>query len=193
MPLSIENITKSFGEKAVLRGVSHVFPERGAALLGGPSGCGKTTLLRILMGLETADSGSVHVPPGAKIAAVFQEDRLIAHMNAPANIRLACHGAQEREIGEALAELGLEGSLQSPVKSFSGGMRRRVAIARAVLAQPDLLYLDEPFTGLDEQAREVAAGFILRHMRGGLIVIVTHDKEEAQLLRCSDRLILGEG
>ncbi len=189
MPLAIQNLCKSFGEKKVLRGISHVFPEKGACMVGGPSGCGKTTLLRILMGIEQADSGEIHMPAGAKIAAVFQEDRLIAHYTAAANIRLTSSCSQ-REIDEALGILGLSADQNKPVREFSGGMQRRVAIARAVLHRPDVLFLDEPFTGLDENMRETAAKFIVENMRGGLIVVVTHDREEAKLLGCTDELSL---
>lgn len=193
MPLAIKELKKSFGEKKVLHGVSHVFPEKGASLIGGPSGCGKTTLLRILLGLETPDGGEVHMPQGAKVAAVFQEDRLVMHMSAQGNIALACPKCSAEEITSALETLGLDGNNQEPVRRYSGGMRRRVAIARAVLAAPDILFLDEPFTGLDEQTRAKAAAYIKERMKDGLIVLVTHDSDEAQLLGVSDRLSLSEG
>ena len=193
MPLKVENLTKSFGEKAVLRGVSHTFPEKGAAYLGGPSGCGKTTLLRILMGLEKKDGGSVSFPEKSRIAAVFQEDRLISHMTATENIRLTCPERTIDEIACVLKELGLDPLSADPVRSYSGGMQRRVAIARAVLARPDILFLDEPFTGLDERIREKAANLIRENMQNGLIVVVTHDTDEARLLSCTDSLSLGEG
>lgn len=193
MPLEIRKICKRYGEKQVLRGVSHVFPQRGASLVSGPSGCGKTTLLRILLSLETADSGEVNMPSGAKIAAVFQEDRLIMHMSALGNLALACPERTQEEMISVLSSLGLDGRSPAPVREYSGGMRRRVAIARAVLAKPDILFLDEPFTGLDEQTREHAAKIVRRELSGGLIVVVTHDMDEAALLGCSDRLSLGEG
>ena len=192
MPLAIKQLTKSFGEKHVLRGVSHVFPEKGASLIGGPSGCGKTTLVRILLGLETPDGGEVHLPQGAKVAAVFQEDRLVMHMSAQGNIALACPKCSAEEIENVLDMLGLDGENNEPVRRYSGGMRRRVAIARAVLAAPDILFLDEPFTGLDEGTREKAAAYIRDKMKRGLIVLVTHDADEAQLLGVSDTLILTE-
>ena len=193
MPLAIKDLKKSFGEKKVLRGVSHVFPEKGASLIGGPSGCGKTTLLRILLGLEMPDGGEVHLPQGAKVAAVFQEDRLIAHMSAQGNIALACPECSAEEIASALETLGLDAKSNEPVRRYSGGMCRRVAIARAVLAMPDILFLDEPFTGLDEQTREKVAAYIKEKMKDGLIVLVTHDFDEAHLLGVSDRLGLSEG
>ena len=192
MPLAIRELAKSFGDKKVLRGVSHVFPEKGASLIGGPSGCGKTTLLRILLGLEKADGGEIHMPDRASAAAVFQEDRLIMHMSALGNLALACPRCSESDMLCALSSLGLDGASKEPVRRYSGGMRRRVAIARAVLAGPDILFLDEPFTGLDEETREKAARFIKNGMKSGLIVLVTHDMDEAALLGVGDRLILTE-
>jgi len=193
MPLTIENLSKSFGDKRVLQSVSHVFPDRGAALVSGPSGCGKTTLLRILLGLETPDGGSVRLPENACIAAVFQEDRLIAHYTAQQNIRLACPHCDQADIDRTLSALGLDPASTDPVRKYSGGMQRRAAIARAVCARPSVLFLDEPFTGLDEHARAKAASLIRSSMTEGLIVVVTHDHDEAGLLGCTDRLILGEG
>lgn len=190
MPLAVEKLCKSYGGKTVLRNVTHTFPERGTAMIGGPSGCGKTTLMRILLGLEQPDSGRIHGKEGAFACAVFQEDRLIAHMTAAGNIALACPRCSREEIHAALAGLGLDPSSEKSVRAYSGGMQRRVAIARAVLAQPDILFLDEPFTGLDDAARENAAAFIRERMQGGLIVVITHDAGEARLLGCSDTLLL---
>lgn len=189
MPLAVQDLTKRYGDKLVLSRLTHVFPEKGAAMIGGPSGCGKTTLLRILMGLETADSGTVLLPEGAKIAAAFQEDRLISHYTPRQNIALVTSCPQEA-VEDSLLSLGLLAEADTPVDTFSGGMRRRVALARAVLTRPDILFLDEPFAGLDDAMRREASALILRSMQNGLILVVTHDEEDAQLLHCTDRLLL---
>ncbi len=190
MPLAIREISKSFGEKAVLRGVSHVFPERGASAISGPSGCGKTTLLRILLGLEEPDGGEAHIPKGAKRAAVFQEDRLIPHLSAAANIALVAPDLPAGEIAALLEAVGLDASEKQRVAKYSGGMRRRVALVRALAVRPDILFLDEPFTGLDDAVKEKCAALTRERMRGGLIVVVTHDGDEAALLGCTDMLRL---
>lgn len=132
----------------------------------------------------------MHLPEGAKIAAVFQEDRLVMHMSAAANLKLVCPQETDARIAELLNELGLDGASSAPVRSYSGGMRRRAAIARAVLTKPDILFLDEPFTGLDEDVRRVSARCIREEMKNGLIVVVTHDMDEAELLGVNDRLSL---
>ena len=190
MPLAVRDIHKSYAEKHVLRGVSHVFPEKGTSAVSGPSGCGKTTLLRILLGLEAPDAGEVILPPAAKMAAVFQEDRLIMHMTATANVALAAPKLSTVEIASLLSDVGLDSGEKQPVAKYSGGMRRRVALARALAVRPDILCLDEPFTGLDDAVKERCAHLTLDRMRDGLIVVVTHDGDEARLLGCSDSLIL---
>ena len=103
-------------------------------------------------------------------------------MTALQNLALVAGKASRAQLREHLIRLGLNAEADKRVSAFSGGMRRRVAIARAIVYQPDALLLDEPFTGLDEEMRERTAQYILAHMRGKDIAIVTHDKEEARLL-----------
>ena len=144
MDIRIENICKAYGEKQVLAGFSHIFPEGKTTCIFGPSGCGKTTLLRLIAGLALPDSGAIAGAEGKKISAVFQEDRLFLELSAERNILLTAKSGFTRADARALlAELGLEAEA-APVRSFSGGMRRRVAIARALAAEYDLLLLDEP-------------------------------------------------
>lgn len=177
----INALSKSFGEKKVLDCFSAVFPEGEVTCIMGQSGCGKTTLLNILMGLLSADSGTIQGLPG-RISAVFQEDRLCEDFSALRNVRLVTGKAvSDGQIIDCLEALGLVGSLNCPVRELSGGMKRRVAIARALLAGGELLILDEPFKGLDEDTRRNAAAQILHRAEGRTIIMVTHDPDEAQL------------
>ena len=189
MDLVISHVYKDFGRGPLLRDVSLTVRQGETVCLMGPSGLGKTTLLRCVAGLERPDSGTVEGLAGKRLTAVFQEDRLCGVFSAVANVRLATGRAlPEAEILRHLEELGLARSARRPVSQLSGGMRRRVAIARAVCAGPRLLLLDEAFKGLDDQCRRDTVAYIRRHTPGASLLCVTHDPEEAALLggRCLD-------
>lgn len=184
--MKIQHLCKSFDGKMVLDHVSLTLESGGTACLMAPSGRGKTTLLRCIAGLETPDSGQITDLP-ERIAYAFQEDRLCDGFSAVDNIRLVTGKALgEGEIRRHLEELGLAGSLDQPVRELSGGMRRRVVISRAVCFGADLLLLDEPFKGLDDEARQQTADYILRHRGAAAILCVTHDREDAAALGGAD-------
>ena len=184
--MKIQHLCKSFDGKVVLDHVSLTLESGGTACLMAPSGRGKTTLLRCIAGLETPDGGQITDLP-ERIAYVFQEDRLCDGFSAVDNIRLVTGKALgEGEIRRHLEELGLAGSLDQPVRELSGGMRRRVVISRAVCFGADLLLLDEPFKGLDDEARQQTADYILRHRGAAAILCVTHDREDAAALGGAD-------
>lgn len=184
--MKIQHLCKSFDGKMVLDHVSLTLESGGTACLMAPSGRGKTTLLRCIAGLEAPDSGQITDLP-ERIAYVFQEDRLCDGFPAVDNIRLVTGKALgEGEIRRHLEELGLAGSLDQPVRELSGGMRRRVVISRAVCFGADLLLLDEPFKGLDDEARQQTADYILRHRGAAAILCVTHDREDAAALGGAD-------
>lgn len=175
--MELKHISKSFGEKAVLRDLSYAFPV-GITCVLGPSGCGKTTLLRILSGLEAPTAGEILGLEGKKISAVFQEDRLFENLTAEKNVLLtARHGFTRADAQALLASLGLNDGA-ARVRTMSGGMRRRVAVARALAADFDLLLLDEPCTGLDGETRENVLRIIRSACAGKTAVCVTHDPED---------------
>ena len=177
------HIQKELGGKKILSDVSLVMEEGGVYCLMGPSGIGKTTLLSILMGLMKPDKGTLAGFSGARISAVFQEDRLLEEENAVENVALVCDNKADRTKAEALLSELLPGERwEKPVGAYSGGMKRRVALCRAVAHPSDLLLLDEPFTGLDRKSREMAAAFLLRHRNGRTVLAVTHQPEDVQLL-----------
>lgn len=161
--ITIKSLNKSFGDKAVLRDFNAAFRAGKITCIMGSSGCGKTTLLNILMGLINADSGEIIGIPD-KISAVFQEDRLCEDFTAVSNIRAVTgKGVPVTEIEKHLTDLGLADSMYMPVNKLSGGMKRRVAIARAVLYNPELIILDEAFKGLDTATKKLTMDYLLKH------------------------------
>ncbi len=179
--VSIElcQISKTFGEKKVLNTFSLLLPEGQTCCIMGPSGAGKTTLLRILMGLETADSGELHGIEGRRLSAVFQEDRLCENLSLRANIHLVCPHLAKTQLAQALEAVGLAQAAAQPVRELSGGMRRRAALVRALLADWDFLLMDEPFQGLDAQLKQDVIAYTRRMISGKTVLMVTHDAQEA--------------
>ena len=175
MELQVEHLCKRYGENAVLDDIS--FTARvGVTRLLGPSGIGKTTLLRVLLGLETPDSGTVN---GDKFrwTAVFQENRLLEGLDAEGNLRFVLGANYNAAAAQALLEeLGLGDVGKKKVRDYSGGMQRRLALARALLAPSDALSLDEPFTGLDAENREAAMRAILRAAETKIVLLSTHEE-----------------
>lgn len=186
MSITLSHVWKSYGTLQVLRDVTFSLSDGKIVCLTAPSGRGKTTLLRLLLGLEQPDWGQITGLDGVRLSAVFQEDRLLDGLSAAENLRFVLGRAFDEDAAQVLLkELGLGDCDGKPVGAFSGGMRRRVALARALSVRFDLLILDEPFTGLDEHAKRAAAACILRRRRGKTTVLVSHDPSEALLLGAS--------
>ena len=179
--LILEHIEKSYGDRLVLRDFSARFPAGRCTCIMGPSGCGKTTLLRLILGLELLDKGTIRgrLFP---MSAVFQENRLFEDFSALTNAALVCPRTARQEAARHLTALGLKDSLSLPVRALSGGMKRRVAIARAVLAPGELVILDEPFTGLDQGTKEIVLDYLKEHTQGRTLLLVTHAPEERDAL-----------
>ena len=176
--IEVVSLFKSFGNHAVFQNFSANFPAGSITCIMGPSGCGKTTLLRLLLGLEEPDSGKIM---GANVpkAAVFQENRLFEDFSPVSNVAAVLPGRSNPDlISITLSALGLGGNLNAPVRNLSGGMKRRVALVRAMLAPASLVVLDEPFTGLDEEAKQRAMLFVKEHAQRKTILLVTHDPIE---------------
>ena len=180
--IELVGICKAYGDKRVLGGLDLILAEGEITALMGASGRGKTTVLRILMGLERADSGEILGMEDVRVSAVFQEDRLLERLTAEGNLRFVAEGEEQlREIPALLSELGLGGETEAAA-TFSGGMKRRLAIARALLADYDLLVLDEPFRGLDEGTKAITMETVRRRSAGKTVLLVTHDEDEAKAL-----------
>jgi NitT/TauT family transport system ATP-binding protein len=184
MAITLRGVSKRFGDKIVLADFSCDFPSTGCVALMGPSGCGKTTLLRLLAGLETPDAGEITLPPNAKLAYLFQEDRLVPALTAKGNVMAVLHHsdkATELLAERWLARVGLAGEEIAYPQDLSGGMKRRVAIARVLAFGGELLLLDEPFRGLDRETKSRMQELLLTgyDARRRLTILVTHDEEEA--------------
>lgn len=176
MSIKIKNITKSYGGKTVLDNLSFEIPDSGIFGIFGPSGCGKTTLLRILCGLEEADSGEIH--DAGSFSVVFQEDRLMPSMTALENVSAV---SDEKIAKEWLEKVGLGESFGKYPRELSGGMSRRVAIARAFAFDADALILDEPFKGLEAELKESIAELICEYAQKRPVILVTHDEQLKKL------------
>lgn len=196
MGIELHNVTKSFGQKLMLQAFSHSFPNSGTIALLGPSGCGKTTLLRLIAGLELPDSGSILMPPHSKLSMMFQEDRLLDSVDVFTNVLavLPGKGAQSRQLAwDCLARCGLEQAGEQYPTQLSGGMRRRVALARAMAFGGNILLLDEPFKGLDVETKKQVQGFVFDPplAKGRMTLLITHDIDEARAV--ADTILFLDG
>lgn len=195
--LIIRELCKSYDGRKILDSLSMEFCSGSTYCLMGASGTGKTTLLRILLGLEQADSGQILLQTGSdpghpqdavpdtdhQLVAVFQEDRLCETFSAVDNVMLAAGKLLKREDAcRELCRLLPEESITRPVSTLSGGMKRRVAILRALLAPSCGILMDEPFTGLDEDTRQLVIDYIKEKTAGKLLIVVTHQEEDVAAL-----------
>ena len=202
MELIVDSVSHDFGDLPVLRGVSfRVAPGEILALVG-PSGCGKSTLLAIVGGLLAPQSGGVATagaPPAESfnpLTFVFQDFALLPWRSVADNVAFALEhvrltSAERRDIvADALRRTGLADFGDAYPKQLSGGMRQRVGIARALAVRPELLLMDEPFSALDAQTRDLLIEDFVRLMSGDRMgaVYVTHNLEEAA--RLADRVVV---
>lgn len=180
--MKLHNVSKSFDGKSVLKNFSLEIQDGETVLISGVSGRGKTTLLRLMMGLILPDEGEVDDIPRS-IAAVFQEDRLPNDFTPYVCVKMtAPHVVSGATVLNHLSEVGLADCTDKPVSQLSGGMRRRVAIARAIVCDALTVFLDEPFTGLDRETKLKTIDYIKKYTQGKTLIVVSHDDEDASLL-----------
>ena len=184
--ISVSNITVCFAEKTVLDGFSLAVPEQGITALSGPSGCGKTTLLRVLAGLQKPQAGTASLP--GPVSLLFQEDRLLPWRTVGQHITDVLPKARRGEAGRWLELVELAGEQARYPAQLSGGMGRRLALARCLACGGALLLLDEPFAGVDAQR----AGRILARIRALATPVLLTSHQEAVHSRC-DRVVALEG
>ncbi len=203
----IENLSKSFDDKEIIRNFTYTFEAGSATCIMGPSGIGKTTVLNIIMGLERADSGNVVISDESGdsaladnkstfacqkniFGAVFQENRLIEGLSAIDNVRLVINTKEKRSvviqnIKNDLSMILPPDSLDTDVRFLSGGMKRRVAVARAMNADSDIVLMDEPFAGLDEENKRHVIEYINIKRKDKTLIAVTHDNNDAAALNAN--------
>lgn len=179
MSVTLENVSRQFDGRQVLQHVSLTLPQRGAVCFFGPSGCGKTTLLRLICGLDKPDAGRVLGTEGLRFSCHFQEDRLLPWYTAEENLRLAVENPREW-----LEKVQLTDAVGLYPHELSGGMRRRVSLARALGHEGDVLVLDEPVRELDEATAEAMLALIEQSIGDRLLILVTHDRSQAEKLGC---------
>lgn len=202
--IEVKDLRKSFGSLEALRGVSFTVPTHGVFCILGPNGAGKTTLIRILTTITRPDSGGVKIfgeniqthalEIRNRIGIVAQDNHFDNYLSVWDNLMLHAklHGlsamAAKTRITELLESVGLQGRSQSVPNTLSGGMQRRVALIRALIHQPDLLFLDEPTTGLDPQARREIWDTVVSIKHKTTVILTTHYMEEADFL--SDAILM---
>ncbi|CAH0346537.1 ABC transporter ATP-binding protein [Bacillus sp. CECT 9360] len=204
--MRVENLTKVYSSDAkevvALQDIDFTVQKGEFISVVGPSGCGKTTLLEILSGLRTPTSGSVKIQgeavtgPQKSIGIVFQEESTFPWRTVQENVEfgLQMQGKPKSEYRKKAREMielvGLKGFENSYPYELSGGMRQRVAIARTLVTQPEIVVMDEPFGALDEQTRLILGGELLKivEQTKATVVLVTHSIQEAALL--SDKIVV---
>ncbi len=168
--LECKHVDLSYGDKIVLEDFNASYDRERIYYLTWPSGAGKTTLIRLLCGLEKPNKGSI-VRRGL-VSCQFQEDRLCEDYSAVRNVEMIL-GNREKSVNSLLKLLARE-DIDKPVKQLSGGMKRRVSLVRAVEADSDYLFLDEPYTGMDLETREAAKKYIQDNKRDRILIIAAH-------------------
>ena len=199
--IQLSGVSKRFATGLLaVSGVDLTVEASEIAAVIGPSGCGKSTVLRLIAGLDTPTSGSVHVAerrvegPTRSVGVVFQEPRLMPWLTVERNVSFGLHGVETAgPVAEALARVGLEDFADALPKELSGGMAQRTAIARALVTKPPVLLLDEPFSSLDAFTRIDLQEHLLEvwGWYRPTMFLVTHDIDEALVL--ADRVIVFGG
>lgn len=186
--IKLEHVRAGYEDKLVLDDFSFTLPQGGVTVLAGPSGCGKTTLLRLLAGLETPQGGTIQGIDPKHTAVLFQEDRLFPHRTVTQHLTDVLPRERRDEAARWLAFAELSEEAHDLPGQLSGGMCRRLALARALALGGDLYLLDEPFTGIDLPRRRR----LMESLRGlgAPVVLVSHEPEVAEL---ADHVIVLDG
>ena len=185
--LELKNVEYEILRDKVVRNFNLKVEKGEVVTLFGPSGCGKTTILRLISGLNEPRKGEIF-NKFKKMTYFFQENRLLTWKNALENVLLVMDKADQNSVLKLFAKVGLsqKDALKYP-NELSGGMRQRVAFVRAIVTKPDLLLMDEPFSGLDYDMKEILIDIVSQRVGEGMsIILVTHDRMEA--VKMSNRI-----
>ena len=186
--IECRDLCLSFEGRVILNKVSFSLPDAGVFALMGSSGIGKSSLLKILSGLLAPDSGTIRGLDNLRVGILFQEDRLLPWHTALKNVMLAMEHPSQEEARILLDALEIGDSADAYPAVLSGGMKRRAALARAIAFSPDVLLLDEPFTGIDEQIKGRISPFIQKS--APLIIFSTHNLQDADMMGAMNILTL---
>lgn len=185
--LKIKDLSFSYGSQKIIDNLSLSLPQNGVFAIMGPSGCGKSTLFSLIAGLEAPDSGVIELGTDS-IAFSFQDARLLPWLTAAENVDFVLGGkktASERA-REALSEVGLGEDADKYPDELSGGMQKRVSLARAFVRESDFILLDEPMNGLDAETKKIIIKKIKNIGKSALVLLITHDVNEAE--QCADAI-----
>ncbi len=186
--ISLKNISKSYDEK-IIENLSLDFKKGETTAILGPSGIGKTTLINIITGLDKDFFGDILGIENKKISVVFQENRLLENFSAMENIKVV--NSNEKECFKYAKELGVEEFLEKPVFQLSGGMKRRVALARAFAYNGDVIVMDEPFKGIDVVMKKNIISNVKKLLKDKTCIFITHEISEAADM--ADRIVILKG
>ncbi|GGW22887.1 spermidine/putrescine ABC transporter ATPase [Gemmobacter lanyuensis] len=207
--LEVQSLSRTFGGRPVVDGVSLTIAAGQVTCLLGPSGCGKSTTLRMIAGVDTPDAGHIRIdgaevcgpglslPPEARgVGLMFQDFALFPHLTVAQNVAFGLRGdreAKSRRVGELLDRVNLSGYGAKHPHELSGGEQQRVALARALAPRPRIMLMDEPFSGLDNRLRDGIRDTTLEVLKeeGAAVLLVTHEPDEA--LRMADEIALMRG
>ncbi|MFI3226103.1 MAG: ATP-binding cassette domain-containing protein [Clostridia bacterium] len=187
--IKIKNLYKSFQDELVLENVSFSIDEKGITAIKAVYGSGKTTLINILLGLIESDSGEIINLP-SEISVVFQEDRLIECIKPSDNILLCNNDVKRIQAINFLENIGI--SDDKVVGELSGGMKRRVALARAMMHKAKFLILDEPFYGIDVENKQNIMKLIEEIAKEKSILLITHDERDIEYFGLNKKQIVGK-
>jgi NitT/TauT family transport system ATP-binding protein len=176
--IKLANLTFSYGEKTIFKDLSYTFADKKIYGIVGESGSGKTTLLSLILGLLPF---SGELTKDGRVVAVFQEDRLCENISAFKNVFITYKNRQK--VHDDLLAVGLtKTEIHKPVNQLSGGMKRRVALVRAIIQEAEILLIDEGFNNIDDENKELVFTYLLNKTKNTTVIIVSHDRRELESL-----------